>query len=368
MTDSGHIDDFEAYLKRRVPIDRRLALIHRLEPPPELDRIILNRAREAIRGPAPVPVFRAPKWALPMGLAATILVSLSLLLDLGMRGAIRKDAAYSPAIAAVSSAARTPATQSEPLEEALVPSADVASAEVPSPGALAARVRAAEPPAPASPAAPPANAAPSADGSPSIPFARSAARVRSPAVKTTPWPPLPGANVPATASSKAASVADDAADSSARYGARSRVTEQDLAASRLRTAQNASGSAVPIETVTITASRYHTESQAMAAVTVTAFPDGGLSVDNTALSASPAAAVPNIHIESGSARPSTRLVVGSAAERRKHPDPRAWLDYIEKMRAAGLTSEAEQEFKHFRDVYPGYSVPPEAAPADGRTQ
>jgi hypothetical protein len=60
--------------------------------------------------------------------------------------------------------------------------------------------------------------------------------------------------------------------------------------------------------------------------------------------------------------------VGSAAERRKHPNPRAWLDYIEKMRAQGLIGEAEQEFKHFRDVYPGYSVPPEAAPADGRPQ
>jgi hypothetical protein len=60
--------------------------------------------------------------------------------------------------------------------------------------------------------------------------------------------------------------------------------------------------------------------------------------------------------------------VGSAAERRKHPDPKAWLDYIEKMRSAGFTSEAEQEFRHFRDVYPAYSVPPEAAPADGRPQ
>ena len=37
ITDSEYHDDFEAYLKRRVSIDRRLALIDRLEPPPELD-------------------------------------------------------------------------------------------------------------------------------------------------------------------------------------------------------------------------------------------------------------------------------------------------------------------------------------------
>ena len=140
------------------------------------------------------------------------------------------------------------------------------------------------------------------------------------------------------------------------------------AASRLRTAEKPSGSADPMETVIVTATRDHFESQSVSAVAVTAFPQGGVSEDTTTLAASAAAAMPNIHIESGSARQSPRAGVGSAAERRKHPDPRAWLDYIEKMRAQGLTGEAEQEFRHFRDVYPGYSVPPEAAPADGRPQ
>ena len=49
ITDSEYHDDFEAYLKRRVSIDRRLALIDRLEPPPELDRIIIGKARAAIQ-------------------------------------------------------------------------------------------------------------------------------------------------------------------------------------------------------------------------------------------------------------------------------------------------------------------------------
>ena len=85
-------DEFEAYLRRRVRIDRRLRSLDRLEPPAELDQIIIGQARQAIQGAPPVPMFRAPRWALPMGMAATILISLSVLLNLGVRDAIRKDA------------------------------------------------------------------------------------------------------------------------------------------------------------------------------------------------------------------------------------------------------------------------------------
>jgi hypothetical protein len=62
---------------------------------------------------------------------------------------------------------------------------------------------------------------------------------------------------------------------------------------------------------------------------------------------------------SGSASPE------AAAERREHPDPKAWLDHIEKMRTAGLVRAAEQELRLFRDVYPAYAVP---ASADGGVQ
>jgi hypothetical protein len=92
MTGPEREDEFEAYLRRRVRIDRRLRSLDRLEPPPELDQIIIGQARQAIQGAPPVPMFRAPRWALPMGMAATILISLSVLLDLGVRDAVRKDA------------------------------------------------------------------------------------------------------------------------------------------------------------------------------------------------------------------------------------------------------------------------------------
>ena len=54
----------------------------------------------------------------------------------------------------------------------------------------------------------------------------------------------------------------------------------------------------------------------------------------------------------------------SAADRREHPDPRTWLDQIQKLRVGGLTTQAEQEMKHFRDAYPTY---PTTSP-DGGTQ
>ena len=35
MSDSGHDDEFEAYLKRRAPVDKRTNSLEQLEPPAE---------------------------------------------------------------------------------------------------------------------------------------------------------------------------------------------------------------------------------------------------------------------------------------------------------------------------------------------
>ena len=92
MADSEHDDDFEAYLKRRVPIDQRMKTVDRLEPPPELDRVIIGKARNAIQNSPPVPMYRAPRWALPVGLAATLLIAFAIVLDLGIRSGRRQPA------------------------------------------------------------------------------------------------------------------------------------------------------------------------------------------------------------------------------------------------------------------------------------
>lgn len=89
--------EFEAYLRRRVRFDRRLPRsLTRLEPPAELDRIVIGMAREAIQPSPTVTLFRAPKWAAPLAMAASLLVSFALMLDIGLRQAVHHDAMRTP--------------------------------------------------------------------------------------------------------------------------------------------------------------------------------------------------------------------------------------------------------------------------------
>jgi hypothetical protein len=55
-----------------------------LEPPAELDRIVLTNAREAIRIRSSPPPFRFARWAVPFGLAATGVLSFAVMLHLGL--------------------------------------------------------------------------------------------------------------------------------------------------------------------------------------------------------------------------------------------------------------------------------------------
>jgi hypothetical protein len=75
-------EEFEQYLRQRSVLPHRLAKTDHLEPPPELDRIVLAQAREAIQTSAPAPVYRPTRWALPFGLAATIVIAFAVLLHM----------------------------------------------------------------------------------------------------------------------------------------------------------------------------------------------------------------------------------------------------------------------------------------------
>jgi len=86
MTNPEHDEGFEAYLKRRSVLPN--ALDDRLEPPAALDEIVLRRAREAIEAQevpaAKQHMARAPRWAMPVALAATILLCLSVVLNISL--------------------------------------------------------------------------------------------------------------------------------------------------------------------------------------------------------------------------------------------------------------------------------------------
>ena len=76
--------DFEDLLKRRGPLFRR-ELDDGLEPPAELDRMVLRQARDAIEGDRPLRMFKMSQWAAPTAIAATLVLGLSIVFKAGMR-------------------------------------------------------------------------------------------------------------------------------------------------------------------------------------------------------------------------------------------------------------------------------------------
>jgi hypothetical protein len=197
VSDSEQDDDFEAYLKRRVPLHKGGTPPDRLEPPPELDRIVIGNARRAIQGAAPVRLYKAPKWALPVGLAATIVLSSVVVLELGLR-------------------AKQPVVAQEPVETELV-------AEAPEASALAA-------PDAATQGTSTAAHKPGAKSQGHRSAAKAAKHIRLPAIPTTPWPP-------AVAPNTAPAVVADTPGQPDAESARTRLARVEVAAARLRDAE-----------------------------------------------------------------------------------------------------------------------------------
>jgi len=79
---TGADDEFDDFLKRRKPVFRSPDDL--FEPPAELDRVVLRQAREAIEIERPVRVFRNPRWAAPMALAATLVLGFSVIFYAGL--------------------------------------------------------------------------------------------------------------------------------------------------------------------------------------------------------------------------------------------------------------------------------------------
>ena len=75
-------DEFEDLLNRRRPIFGRST--EPLEPPDELDRVVLRQAREAIQGDRPQRVFKGPRWGAPLAIAATLVLAITAILHVGM--------------------------------------------------------------------------------------------------------------------------------------------------------------------------------------------------------------------------------------------------------------------------------------------
>jgi hypothetical protein len=80
---SGSDGEFDDFLARRKPLFQRPP-DDVLEPPPELDRIVLRQARDAIRRDNSEPAYHGTRWGMPIALAATVLVAATIVLSIGM--------------------------------------------------------------------------------------------------------------------------------------------------------------------------------------------------------------------------------------------------------------------------------------------
>jgi hypothetical protein len=75
---SGPDEEFDDFLSRRKPLFRQP--VDDLQPPEEVDRVVLRRAREAIQIDRPQRAFRGANWGAPLAIAATLLVVFTVVL------------------------------------------------------------------------------------------------------------------------------------------------------------------------------------------------------------------------------------------------------------------------------------------------
>ena len=133
MTGPEYDAELEAFLKRRSMMHRRLSDIDHAEPSLEIDRLVLNRAREAIETPEQ-PLYHTPRWALPIGLAAAILIAFTVVLNLDHHGAkvasgASPAAAVAPQTPAPAVARAASVSERERIEQQHVVSDSVAKAQ-----------------------------------------------------------------------------------------------------------------------------------------------------------------------------------------------------------------------------------------------
>lgn len=84
MSGPDRDEDFESYLARKRPVFARYDEVDPSEPPPEVDRRVLARAREAVAGEASPAPFPRMRWAVPFALAATLVLSFAIVLNIGV--------------------------------------------------------------------------------------------------------------------------------------------------------------------------------------------------------------------------------------------------------------------------------------------
>ena len=160
MSGPGRDEEFEAFLRQRSVLSGGRRVAQQLEPSRDLDDIVLSQARQAIQSGPPLRVYRSPRWALPVALAATLLLSMSIVLNVSLNARRQSQALQEVPQAKAGTGAKTDVVASSVAAPAAPPAATAPTppAEVAETAVDAAR---SAPPAPALevPAAPAAREA-----------------------------------------------------------------------------------------------------------------------------------------------------------------------------------------------------------------
>ena len=316
MTEPLSDNEFETFLKRRTVLPNGMSDDDKLEPPKALDALVLKRAREAVREQRQLS--RAPRWAKPVALAATILLCLSVVLNVSLNtNRPTGDSRRQAAVTADKAPAEAPGAAAEGgLREEVVTGSGTASREAILPEAKIAEPRAARPPVLAE------TRAPAPSGSP---------RVRG------------------SAADKAAAFADRAGTS----------------------AVAPSEPSVALDSVSVTAARRGSRDPGPAQRAPEAAPAPGSAADNADRLADrsrtppPAPATPDSaaglqeHEPARAKRQAGQAVGAAATAAAPHPrDPKTWLRQIDALRAEGKTAQADAEMQRFRAIFPAYPAKP----------
>jgi hypothetical protein len=332
MTEPG--DEFETFLKTRTVLPNGMSDDDKLEPPKALDAIVLKRAREAIR--ARQRLNRTPRWAMPVALAATILLCLSIVLNVSLN-TNRPPANRRMTVATAdkaSPALSSPASEAERHENVV---GGISSHEAILPEEKVAEARAPRPPVLAEAATPTPNASPPTNG-PAVDRATAlASRSRTPAQAPT------DTTTPANSGTATASIASPVTPGDAgSAAARTPPTATPTPAARLPSpAPATAGRAPPASSANAAARSDPASGTASSAAAAPANPPPGTLADAQERD-QPAA-----------------LAKRKAAASPPHPeDPKTWLQQIAALRADGKTAQADAEMQRFRAAFPAYAAKP----------
>ncbi len=142
MTGPERDSDVDAWLQARRTLLRNADDALSLEPPPELDQRVIDRARRELRAAEleKPRFFRSSRFAMPFAIAATVVLSFSLVLEFNRyesgRDALRTHAESSSA-AAITLTPPQPATADLAQPTATAANTSVAAASAPAPAPLA---------------------------------------------------------------------------------------------------------------------------------------------------------------------------------------------------------------------------------------